>query len=149
MVDKTIEIEIWNHKKVNLNLNEFAIIYIEKSKDIIVIQMKNSEEEIYKDIHYLSYDWNYIDGYQIYKNAEVFSIKDPFSNEAVSSIGTIININDFEFVYKISTHGDFLGSPILLLKNNRDLIQVIGILKNEGNSNKISRGIFINEILKN
>ena len=35
-----IEIEIWNHKKMKLNLNNYNIKYFEDPKDITVIEIK-------------------------------------------------------------------------------------------------------------
>ena len=58
LINKNIEIEIWNHKKMKLDLFNYSITYLKKPKDKAVIKLKGSEE-IFKDIEFLSYDKNY------------------------------------------------------------------------------------------
>ena len=65
LINEDIEIEIWNHKKMKLNLNNYNIKYFKEPKDIAIIQIKNSDE-IYKDINFLNYDRNYINGYFLF-----------------------------------------------------------------------------------
>ena len=146
-INKKIEIELWNHKKIKLNLNEYTITFIKKPKDITMIQMKNSRE-IFKEVEFLDYDSNYKKGYKIYKNANVFSIQHPLGKSAASASGTILSIDDYEFSHTISTDEGSSGCPILLLNNNIDLVLVIGIHKYGDKKNKINGGTFIGEIFK-
>ena len=55
-----IEIEIYNHKKMNLKskLDSRKIKYFPRPKDITLIEIKNYDE-IYNDIEFLDYDTNY------------------------------------------------------------------------------------------
>ena len=48
-----IEIEIWNQKKMNLSKKDRFFKYIEKPKDISIIEIKQSDE-IYNDIQFLN-----------------------------------------------------------------------------------------------
>ena len=68
---KNIEIEIWNKKIMKLKLNNRYVKYIDKPKDISIIEIKKSDE-IYEDIIFLDYDFNYKKGYIIYKDADIF-----------------------------------------------------------------------------
>ena len=69
-----IEIEIHNKKKFKLEFENRYTKYIEKPKDITMIEIKESDE-IYNDIEFLDYDNNYTKrGYSIYKDVDVFSI---------------------------------------------------------------------------
>ena len=81
LINEDIEIEIRNHKKMKLNLNNYNIKYFEDPKDITIIEIKNSDE-IYKDINFLDYDRNYINGYKIYNNVDVFSIQHPLGKSS-------------------------------------------------------------------
>ena len=72
-INDDIEIEIYNHKKMKLNLNNRNIRYFPKPKDITMIEIKNYDP-IYEDIEFLKYDLNYKNGYNIYKDAIIFSI---------------------------------------------------------------------------
>jgi len=147
IINEDIEIEIWNLKKMKLNLNNYNIKYFKERKDITVIEIKNSDE-IYKDIKFLDYDKNYKNGYEIYNNADVFSINHTLGKSVECEKGKIIKINDYEFDHNISTDNDSSGCPIILLNDNINLIQVIGIHKNSDKSKKVNRGIFIGEIFK-
>ena len=57
ILNENIEIEIWNKKKIKLNLNNRFYKYFEDPIDITVIQMKDSDE-IYKYLEFLDYDIN-------------------------------------------------------------------------------------------
>ena len=141
-----LELEIWNQNRIKLNLDNRQIKYFEKPKDITIVEIKNTDD-IYKDIEFLDYDINYKNkGYIIYKNVDVFSIEHPCGEEASCASGKIININDYEFDHNISTDNGSSGSPIILLNNNINLIQVIGIHKNADDKNKLNGGTFIGEI---
>jgi len=147
IINEDIEIEIWNHKKMKLSLNNHNIKYFKKPKDITVIEIKNSDE-IYKDIKFLDYDNNYKNGYEIYNNIDVFFINHPLGKSVECARGKIKKINDYEFEDNISTDNDSSGCPIMLLNDNINLIQVIGIHKISDKSKKVNGGIFIGEIFK-
>ena len=126
--NENIEIEIFNNKKMKLTFDNRYIKYIEKPKDITIIEIKESDD-IFEDIEFLSYDKNYEDGYIIYKDADIFSIEHPYGDDAACASGKIINIYEYEFDHNISTDNGSSGCPILLLNNNINMIQVIGIHK--------------------
>ena len=141
-----IKIEIHNQKNSKLNLHNRDIKYFPKPKDITIIEIKNNDE-IYNDIQFLDYDLNYIKkGYNIYKNMDVFSIEHPLGDGAACASGRIININNYEFEHDISTDNGSSGCPIIILNNNINLIQVIGIHKEAKYSINLNGGTFIGEI---
>ena len=147
--NKNIKIEIWNKKmmNININFNNRIIKYFERPKDITIIEIKETDD-IYKDIEFLDYDNNYFNhGYKIYKNVDIFSIEHPFGKGAVCASGTILNIKGYEFDHNISTDIGASGSPIILINDNINFIQVIGIHKYSDLKNKINVGTFIGEIL--
>ena len=141
-----IEIEIHNENKMLLKLNNRTAKFIERPKDLAMIEIKKSDE-IYNDIEFLDYDYNYsINGYAIYKNLDVFSIEHPNGGEAKYSSGKIIDIDGYEFMHNISTDKGSSGCPIILLNDNINLIQVIGIHKEGYEAIKLNGGTFIGEI---
>ena len=89
--NENIEIEIYNNKKMKLTFDNRYTKYIEKPKDITIIEIKESDD-IFEDIEFLSYDKNYEDGYIIYKDADIFSIEHPYGDDAACAGGKIINI---------------------------------------------------------
>ena len=142
-----IIIEIYNHKKMKLNFINRYTKYIDKPRDIAIIEIKKTDE-IYKDIEFLDYDLNYINkGYIAYKNADIFSIEHPYGDDASCASGKIINIYEYEFDHDIPTDFGSSGCPILLLNNNINLIGVIGIHKEGDYLRKLNAGTFIGEIL--
>ena len=147
LINEDIEIEIWNHKKKKLNLHNYNIKYYKEPKDITAIEIKNSDE-LYKDIKFLDYDRNYINGYEIYNNADVFSIQHPGGKSAAYARGKIIKIYDYEFDHNIPTDNGSSGCPILLLSKNINFVKIIGIHKNFEPTQKINKGTFIGEIIK-
>ena len=143
LINNNIQIEIWNNKKIILNLKGRYIKFLEDKRDITDIEIKTTDE-IYKDIKFLNYDLNYHhNGYNIYNDAFIFSIEHPLGQDASSASGKIINIDKFEFDHDIDTDYGSSGSPIILLNN---LIMVIGIHKNTDNKN-VNGGTFIGEII--
>ena len=141
-----IEIEIWNKKKIKLNLNNHSIIYFEKPKDITVIETKDLDG-LYYEIEFLDYDKSYKEkGYQIYKGNEVFVLENPFKRDSSLTKSKIININDYEFEYDISANENLSGCPIFLMNNSK--MYVIGIQKNGIELKKLNLGTFIGEIFK-
>ena len=144
-----IEIEIHNHKKMKLNSNNRDIKFYPKPKDITLIEIKQYDE-IYSDIKFLDYDADYFNrGYGIYKDIDVFSIEHPLGDDAACASGQIKNIIGFEFEHSIPTDNGSSGCPIILLNNNINLIQVIGIHKEAIYSKQLNSGTFIGEIFNN
>ena len=144
-IKANIEIEIYNKKTMNLKLNRRYIKYFPEPKDITIIEIRSSDE-IFEDIEFLNFDLNYKFGYNIYENIEVFSLENPFNENPSYSIGKIINIKDYEFEHNISTDDNSLGYPIMLINNNVNIIQVIGIHKEWNKSKEFNLGTFIGEI---
>ena len=148
VINEDIEIEIWNHKKMHLNIINRDIKYIKKPKDITVIEIKKTDP-IFNDVYILDYDTTYINkGYKIYKNTDIFSIEHPYGDDASCASGTVVEIDDYEFDHNVSTDNGSSGCPILLLNNNINLVKVIGIHKNADTEKNINGGTFIGEIFK-
>ena len=142
LINNNIQIEIWNNKKMTLNLKGRYIQFLDLPKDITAIEIK-TEDEIYNDIQFLSYDLNYYhSGYNIYKDKDIFSIEHPLGQEAAAASGKIINIYNFEFDHDIDTDNGSSGSPIILLNS----MMVIGVHKNT-DKYKVNGGTFIGEII--
>ena len=147
-INANIELEINNKKKMKLETGNRIIKFFENPRDITIIEIKNYDD-IYKYIEFLDYDKNYIDnGYNIYKKVDVFSVEHPLGGVAACASGIIVNINNYEFEHNISTDYGSSGSPIMLLNNNMNILQVIGIHKSTKRKNKINYGTFIGEIFK-
>ena len=131
---------------MKLKLNNRYTKYIERPKDIAMIEIKEIDE-IYKDIIFLLYDYNCVkERYPLYKDVDVFSVEHPYGEDASCASGTIINIYEYEFNHNISTNNGSSGCPIILLNNNINLIQVIGIHKEGDKKHNINGGTFIGEI---
>ena len=142
LINNNIQIEIWNNKKMNLNLQGRYIKFLDIPKDITAIEIKITDE-IYKDIQFLNYDLNYHhNGYNIYKNKFVFSIQHPNGQDASTASGSIIDIYNYQFDHNVDTENGSSGSPIILL----NLMMVIGIHKNSDTKN-VNGGTFIGEII--
>ena len=148
-INDNIELEIWNKKKMNLNLNQRYIKYFEDPKDVIIIEIKK-EDNIYKDIKFLDYDTNYNKegGYNNYEKVDVFTLQHPLGNDVSCASGKISEIiNDYEFSHNISTEKGSSGCPIIKLDNNINLILVIGIHKASDSKKEINYGTFIGGII--
>ena len=89
LMNTNIHIEIWNNKKITLNLKGRYIKFLEGKKDITAIEIKTTDE-IYKDLQFLNYDYNYYHkGYNIYKDKYIFSIEHPLGQDAAAASGKI------------------------------------------------------------
>ena len=145
---QNIEIEIWNEKKIELNLDNRNIKYFKAPINITLIEIKNSDE-IYNNVEFLDYDINYVNkDYSKFKDSFIFSIYLPFKEEASCSTGTIININNYSFEHNIFINNSSIGCPIVLLNSKINSPKVIGINKNINFLTKLNSGIFIGEIFK-
>ena len=138
---KNIEIEIWNGKIMDLNLNDRYIKFLQKPKDITFIQIKENE---INNITYLNYDLNYERGYNQYLNAEVLSLGYPNGKDLSTGSGKIKGIGEFEFYHNIPTENGSSGSPIILFSS----LTVIGIHKAANYQRRLNKGTFIGEIIK-
>ena len=147
-INDDIEIEIYNHKKMKLNLNNRNIKYYPYPKDITMIEIKNYDS-IYNEIKFLKYDLSYKTGYDIYKDAIIFSIHHANGESAQCAGGKIRNIDGFEFDHSIPTENGSSGCPIILLSKNINSILVIGIHKEANTLKKLNTGTFIGEIFNN
>ena len=142
LINKNIEIEIYNKKKINIELNSRYIKFYKRPIDISVIEIKE-KDGIDKEIEYLNHDINYkVIGYSKYKEMEVISLGYPFGEELSAGIGKIIDIKGYEFEHNIPTEQGSSGAPIILL----NLKMVIGIHKYGDLKKNINVGTFIGEI---
>ena len=143
IIDEEIELEIYAHKKIKLDLKECRMKYFPKPKDITLIKIKN-DELFSNEIKFLLCDFD-IDSFR-YKH--IFSIKLPIEGKTICQSGKIIHNGDFEFFHNIpiDNNNTFI-SPIMLLDNNIEEIKIIGISKNINNSQDKYNGIFIGGII--
>ena len=135
----SIEIKGLKEETIKLNLRNRYIKYIPSHRNIIIIGIKESDK-IEKSFEFLEYRITN-------ERVQITLIKHPFENNSVSLKGNLYSIiNRTEFKHDIYVRGDALGCPIVLLDNNMDIAEVIGIyiINNSTNSN----GVFIEEIIK-
>ena len=104
-------------------------------------------EYIFNDIIFLFTDIYLNDILKSFKKKFIFSIKDPFGEMIMYSIGQIVHIYDdsIKFYHNLIIDRDLTGSPIMILNTN--IIEVIGIHKESGSSKEINIGILIVEII--
>ena len=141
-----LELEKFNEqKKMILNLKDRHIKPLEEN-NLTIIEIKDTDE-ISNEFKFLSYNINYIAGYNIYKNGYVFSIG--YSNKGRISYptGKIINIENYEFEYDVSANECSRGSPIMILNNNTNEIRIIGIHRGSDHEKNMGLGTFIAKIL--
>ena len=149
IINNDIIIEIHNNKKMKLNMNNREIKYYERPIDITLIEIKNNDD-IYNDIEFFNYNDDYFrKDYEIYKNIDVFSLEYSLDDNPVSISGKIININNYEFEDNLPSDNNSSGRPIILLNNNINLMQVIGIHKEKNKSKNVNCCTFIEEIFHN
>ena len=150
IIYKNIEIKIHNNNIFKLKLENRDIQSFPLPIDITIIEIKRYDD-IYNDIIFLDYDNNFNNnGYSMYKMVDIFTVAHP-SREDVSSCasGKVVNIENFEFEHDIDTDSGASGAPIILLNNNNNVIQVIGIHKGADTEDNINVGTFIGELIKN
>ena len=145
LIDKIINIEINNNKKIEMKINNNdRDIKFYEYLDITIIEMKESDN-IIKDIDFLDYDLNYIKGYEQYRNIDIFSLQYTKKGIEVASGKIIDIINNNEFEHSIDTEYGSSGSPIII----PNILKVIGIHKQGDKYKSINYGSFIGEIFKN
>ena len=142
---KNIIIEIWNQEKMNLSLNDRFIEYLNESKDIIIIEIKN-KDIIYNDIEFLNCDNNKNNTY--YKNQNIFIILN-IKGEETCVKGKILDIHENKFIHNIKPYNCCSGCPIIFWNENINEIQVIGIYtKGDFIYNDLNLAIFIDKIIR-
>ena len=115
-----------------------------KDLDIAIILIKDLDE-IMNDIDFLKCDLNYVEGYDQYKDVDIFTLQYP-KDKIEIAIGKVKDIlNNYEFKHDIDTDYGSSGSPIIL----PNTLKVIGIHKQSDTKYNINYGTFIGEILKN
>ena len=139
-----ILLHLSNENDIKLNLKNRHIDYFQEI-DITLLEIKDTDD-ICNEIKFLTYDLNYILGYEIYKNGYVFTVGYPRGEELCGS-GQIVNIEKYEFYHTIPTSKGSGGSPIMLLNDNINEIRVIGIHTGSIPIKKLKIGTFIAEIL--
>ena len=146
IINNSINIEIHNKIEKIIELKERNIKFLD-DLDITILEIKESDD--LKDIDFLTYDLNYIEGYNQYKDINILIFQ--YTKDRIEGgSGKIIDIlSNYEFKYNINNiniNNFSFGSPILL----PNTLKVIGINKNyDINDNKINYGTFIGEIFKN
>ncbi len=143
-----IYFEIWNKKIMNLTFNDRFIKNFESPINTAVIEIKESDN-IYNDIDFLDYDPNYQKGYEIYKNANIFSIHFPMGKEAACASGKVIEIDNkkYEIGHNIPTEKGSGSCPIILLSDYIDEIKVIGFHQSKDIMRKLGFATFIGPII--
>ena len=152
MINNDIIIEIYNNKTMKLNMNNREVKYYERPIDITIIEIKNNDN-IFDDVEFFIYNNdNFGKDYIMYKNIDVFSIEYSLGKNPECARGKIININNYEFEDNLPSNNYSSGRPIILLNNNSNLIQVIGIHKEIhkeiNKSNNVNCCTFIGEIFR-
>ena len=150
IIYKRIEIKIHNNNNIfKLKLENRDIQSFPLPIDITIIEIKRYDD-IYNDIIFLDYDNNFINnGYSMYKMVDIFTVAHPSREDASCASGKVVNIENFEFELDIDTDIGASGAPIILLNNNNNVIQVIGIHKGADIEDNINVGTFIGELIKN
>ena len=146
IINNSIRIEIHNKIEKIIELKERNIKFLD-DLDITILEIKESDD--LRDIDFLTYDLNYIEGYNQYKDINILIFQ--YTKDRIEGgSGKIIDIlSNYEFKYNINNiniNNSSFGSPILL----PNTLKVIGINKHyDINDNKINYGTFIGEIFKN
>ena len=136
----TILITLENGKIISIKLEDDKRIIkcFDKPIDITIIEILDIDGV--KDfIDFLSYDRNYEDGYEQYKNKDIFILQHPEGKDLECGMGKIINIIGNQFEHSVDTDKGSSGSPIILISNSR----VVGIHKKRLKNSKNNEGTFI------
>ena len=74
LINKYIKLEIHNKEiiKLFLDINARSVNFFKQPFDITIIEIKNDDFEIIKNVEFLNFDYNYLEGYEQYKNIDVF-----------------------------------------------------------------------------
>ena len=146
LLNKYIQLEINNKKIVKLLLdnNKRYLKFFKDPLDITVIQIKDEDLDLLTNVDFLDYDLDYLNGYNQYVNADVFSMGYPYGKELVNGTGKVKKIiNDYDFEHNIATNKGSSGSPIILINASK----IIGVHKIGNLGKKMNEGTFIGEII--
>ena len=139
-----IQIEKENKKiEIQLDSNKRFIKCFKVPLDCTLIEIKDSDQ-IIDDVFFLSYDLNYLAGYNDYNESDILILQHPLGEETQLGIGKIMKILNFEFEHSIETDNGSSGSPVILIGN----LKVVGIHKQRNKKNDNGIGTFIGEIFK-
>ena len=130
--------------KLIIDQKERFIKFFEGDKDINIIEIKEIDEFM-KDIKFLNCNLNYLGNskkYEEYLDQYAFTLQYPHGGHIEGALGTLINIDNYEFDHIISTVPGLSGSPIILLSNSK----IIGIYKLFYIDKNLNIGSFIAEI---
>ena len=138
--ENEVEIRLKDEKKyvIDLSCKERLIKCIE-DKDIAAVEIIK-KDHLQNSVHFLNLDANYINGYNQYKDKNIFGLYYYKKGKIYLKKGIISEINEknFEFKHNIQTDEKSDGSPIILAGNSC----VVGMHK------KSSFGTFIDELIK-
>ena len=158
---------------IDLN-NHYVTNFKEQEGDVSLIRINDNDLLILDNVKFLNYDNNYQNGYEIYKNKDIFSLGYPSITQLSYGKGKIIEILEPEpepkrinpgevaqnsikaqhvkpsymaFEHSIQTMSGCSGSPIVFLDGNE--IKVVGIHQKSEHSieGKKHFGIFIGSIV--
>jgi len=125
-----------------LKLNNIRKIYINKDKDITIIEIK--EVDNYDINNFLEIDYNMFENKdlnEIYKS--IYIIHFPFGKESNLSIGTIEKIEDDIIKHKCATGKGSSGAPIISLNN----FKIIGIHQGTEEIHSLNIGMLLTNII--
>ena len=135
-----IQIEIYNKKifELKLNKNERYFKFYEDPLDITIINISDLKD-LCHSIRFFQIDLNYMKGYDIYLNSDVFTMGYPFGDTIECSPGKITKVSNDQFEHNCDTNIGSSGSPIILASS----LSVIGIHKGGNLSKSINIGTFL------
>jgi len=120
-INEKLNITIIEIKEKNLNIN-----YLELEDEMINYINLNNKEKLY----YLN---------NSYFNGSIYSLNYSKDNNIFISYGKLININNSDIFHNCNIKGDSLGSPILLLNNQK----LIGIHCNNSSQYNYNKGTLL------
>ena len=149
LLNKNINLEIHNRNDIKLlldNKNRDIHFLPGKDSDIAAIEIIEEDFEINRNINFFNYDKNYLNGYDVYINKNVFALGYPGELNISIGTGKITEQEGYQFSHNIPTAGGSSGSPII----NSETTEIIGIHKGgtllDDNSEK-NFGTFIGKIV--
>ena len=126
-----------------LKLNNTRKIYINKSKDITIIEIK--KEDNYNINNFLEIDYDIFDNKNLNnKFNSIYIIHFPFGKKSSFSMGIIDKIVDDIIYHKCATEKGSSGAPIINLNN----FKIIGIHQGTNEVLSLNSGILLTNIIK-
>ena len=159
-VNGIIELEIYGKNSDMNNLiyvldlnNHYVTNFKIEEGDVSLIRINDNDLLILDNVIFLNYDNNYQNGYEIYKNKDIFSLGYPSKIKLAYGKGKIIKILEpeqksyMEFQHSIETMEGCSGSPIVILDGTE--IKIVGIHQGSKNCIKGKKhfGILIGSIM--